>query len=115
MVWSWGSPNFHGGSPIFWGSPNFLGGASPNFPLPGIWSLSGWYASYWNAFLFFLKFFGGHDTFLSVLEATGSCECKVYFLFFFKKILEDISPFCGAPDTPVLDFWCHLPWVSPLV
>ena len=23
---------------------------------------------------------------------------------FFKKELEDISPFCGAADTPVLDF-----------
>ena len=29
---------------------------------------------------------------------------------FFKKNLEDISPFCGATDTPVLDFWWHLPW-----
>ena len=25
---------------------------------------------------------------------------------------EDISPFCGATDTPVLDFWWHLLWVS---
>ena len=25
--------------------------------------------------------------------------------YFFKKNLEDISPFCGATDTPVLDFW----------
>ena len=33
---------------------------------------------------------------------------------FFKKILEDISPFRGATDTPVLDFWWHLPWVSKL-
>ena len=24
---------------------------------------------------------------------------------FFKKILEDISPFCEDTDTPVLDFW----------
>ena len=28
--------------------------------------------------------------------------------FFFK----DISPFCRATDTPVLDFWWHLLWVS---
>ena len=44
---------------------------------------SGWYASYWKAFLFF-------------------------FLF----CLEDINPFCAATDTPVLDFWWRLLWVS---
>ena len=33
-------------------------------------------------------------------------------LTFFKKNLEDISPFCGATDTPVLDFWWCLLWVS---
>ena len=31
---------------------------------------------------------------------------------FSKKCFEDISPFCEATDTPVLDFWWHLPWVS---
>ena len=30
-------------------------------------------------------------------------------LFFF-----NLSPFHGATDTPVLDFWWHLPWVSKL-
>ena len=25
--------------------------------------------------------------------------------FFFLKFLEDMSSFCGATDTPVLDFW----------
>ena len=33
-------------------------------------------------------------------------------LIFFWKILEDISPFCGATDTPVLDFSWRLLWVS---
>ena len=34
-------------------------------------------------------------------------------LFFQKKnYLEDISPFRGATDTPVLNFWWRLPWVS---
>ena len=39
---------------------------------------------------------------------------KKYALFFFSvlcffnKILEDISPFRGATDTPVLEFWWHL-------
>ena len=33
---------------------------------------------------------------------------------FFKIFLEDTSPFCGATDTPVLDFWWRLPWVSKL-
>ena len=31
---------------------------------------------------------------------------------FLKKFLEDISYFCGATDTPVLDFLWRLPWVS---
>ena len=30
----------------------------------------------------------------------------------FKKILEDINPFCGATDTPVLDLWWYLLSVS---
>ena len=34
-------------------------------------------------------------------------------VFFIKK-LEDRSPFCGVTDTPVLDFWSHMPWVSKL-
>ena len=25
--------------------------------------------------------------------------------FFFLKFLEDMSPFCGVTDTPILDFW----------
>ena len=33
-------------------------------------------------------------------------------IFFFFKFLEDMSPFCGATDTPVLDFWWRLLWVS---
>ena len=32
------------------------------------------------------------------------------FVLLFLKFLEDISPFCGATDTPVLDFWWCLPW-----
>ena len=29
----------------------------------------------------------------------------------FKKLfLEDTCPFCGVIDSPVLDFWWHLPW-----
>ena len=32
--------------------------------------------------------------------------------FFLKKYLEDVSPFRGATDTPVLDFWSRLLWVS---
>ena len=31
---------------------------------------------------------------------------------FFTKKLEDMSNFCGATDTPVLDFWWCLFWVS---
>ena len=31
---------------------------------------------------------------------------------FLKRFLEDISPFCGATDITVLDFWWCLLWVS---
>ena len=34
------------------------------------------------------------------------------FFCFFLKFLEDMSPFCGATDTPVSDFWWCLLWVS---
>ena len=30
---------------------------------------------------------------------------KTTFYFISFNFLEDIRPFCGAPDTPVLDFW----------
>ena len=34
-------------------------------------------------------------------------DCRNFF-----KCLEDISPFCGDTDTPVLDFWGCFLWVS---
>ena len=38
---------------------------------------------------------------------------SVLFIYsFLKKIVDSISPSCGAIDTPVLDFWWFLPWVS---
>ena len=40
-------------------------------------------------------------------------EWAVFLLrVFLKKNLEGISPFCGASDIPVLDFWWRLLWVS---
>ena len=30
---------------------------------------------------------------------------ELRFRFFLKIFLEDISPFCGGTDTPVVDFW----------
>ena len=61
-----------------------------NIHIWGVFTFSGNYISiFWawchfpiNTILFFLKFFGGHES------------------------------FCGATDTPVLDFWWCLPWVS---
>ena len=35
-------------------------------------------------------------------------------IHFLKENLEDTSPFCGVTDTPVLDFWLCLLWVSKL-
>ena len=35
-------------------------------------------------------------------------ECTVrlaQYKTFFNNFLEDMSPFCGATDTPILDFW----------
>ena len=31
---------------------------------------------------------------------------------FFLKFLEDMNPFCCTTDTPILDFWWRLLWVS---
>ena len=40
-------------------------------------------------------------------EVTGQVTDFIYLMIFefFRKFLEDISPFRGATDTPVLDFW----------
>ena len=35
-----------------------------------------------------------------------------YKTCFDHKFLKDTSPFCGAIDTPALDFWWRVPWVS---
>ena len=40
------------------------------------------------------------------------CLFHLALTFLVKIFLNDISPFCGATDNPVLDFWWHLPWVS---
>ena len=36
----------------------------------------------------------------------------VFSSFFFQKSLDGISAFCRATDTPVLNFWWCLPWIS---
>ena len=41
------------------------------------------------------------ETFLGYLVSSASNAAGPLFL---KKKLEDVSPFCGATDTPVLDF-----------
>ena len=41
-------------------------------------------------------------------------ELFVNFFFFFFKIFVGHMPICGATDTPVLDFWWRLLWVSKL-
>ena len=46
-----------------------------------------------------------------VLRLTSTPRNNFQFLLFFFKILL-ISPFYGATDTPVLDFWWCLLWVS---
>ena len=53
LVRGGGPPNFRWGLQFFWGGvpPNFPGGVST-----GIRSMFGRYASYWNAFLFTLKY-----------------------------------------------------------
>ena len=46
-----------------------------------------------------------HRDYYSRRANLGMCCVQVKCSSFVKKILEDISPFCGATDTPVLDFW----------
>ena len=43
-----------------------------------------------------------HDSILLVVWRKREGRCRWFFL---KKNLEDTSPFCGATNTPVLDFW----------
>ena len=49
---------------------------------------------------------------VSVLSSRDKQTIRKIRDSFFKKILEDIRPFRGATDTPVLDFWWYLLWVS---
>ena len=42
----------------------------------------------------------------------NAMELHTFLIFIFLKFLEDMSPFFGATDTPILDFWWHLLWVS---
>ena len=43
---------------------------------------------------------------------TFHCQLRCFLLVVLLIFLENISHFHGATDTPVLDFWWHLPWVS---
>ena len=60
------------------------------------------------------------NTLPSLLEYQETCLqnlvkqwwVKPFCTIIFKKILEDISPLCGATDTPVVDFWRCLPGFS---
>ena len=38
----------------------------------------------------------------------GNTKQNVFLI----KFLEDISPFCGATEVPILELWWHLPWFS---
>ena len=67
----------------------------------------GWYTCERKAFLLRWTF-----TNTSYLKLWFPKLCFFVELFFFLKFLEDMSPFCGATDTPVLDFWWCLSWVS---
>ena len=50
--------------------------------------------------------FGANNLFLHVVFLYDLL--KIFFL----KILKDMNPFCGATDTPILDFWWRLLLVS---
>ena len=47
-----------------------------------------------------------------LLQWTVCILLECILVVFFKTVLEYISPFCGATDTPVLNFWWCLLWVS---
>ena len=56
-----------------------------------------------------------HTQLIELCQYITYTPTRKYWLqnnFFLKKFLEDISLFCGATDTPVLDFWWYLPWDS---
>ena len=98
--------------------------------------------SYWNAFLYLVNVLsktawklkqinwggaeaggGVPDIPTSLIETIGtysnipahffsSSRGSKGWIVFFKKFLQDMSPFYGATDAPVLDFWWRLLWVS---
>ena len=52
-----------------------------------------------------------------LLEKHKVCRNNNLYVWWFntfmcEHFLEDINPLCWVTDTPVLDFWWHLPWVS---
>ena len=85
----------------------------------------------WIRILVFIELVPVERTVLAPAEdAPSSIEEKLWMMFsqfpwytlnlevknakslFFFKFLVDTSPFCGATDTPILDFWWRLLWVS---
>ena len=50
--------------------------------------------------------------FLVFVQSYFGIEWVFFVFLFFLKIFGGHESFCGATDTPVLDFWWHLLWVS---
>ena len=48
------------------------------------------------------------------IDLTSTCRYRwrIFFLLFFEKKFGGHKSFYGATDTPVLDFWWHLFWVT---
>ena len=81
----------------------------PKRPMPILWKLGvAWpYRKRWQAK-------AGLDVMVWVPCWIYGCPSAFRSTMFilFLKFFEDIGPFCGTTDTPVLDFWQQLPLVS---
>ena len=58
-----------------------------------------WFQSKWH-----------HSSRCQEMECGFSVKTDSLWFLIFKNYLKDMSPFCGAIDSPVLDFWWRLPW-----
>ena len=58
----------------------------------------------WANFLFHLTVCLHKTGTIQDFDTIVSSEISLEMESFFLKFLEDMSPFCGATDTPVLDF-----------
>ena len=49
---------------------------------------------------------------VQIRSHAGLCIHTILWYYFLKRNLKYISPLCRVTDSPIWEFWWHLPWVS---